>query len=169
MIYAMRFCNGHHARAMLCLHGQVVQHHALRPMHPHTAEPCEVATVSPRTPRVRKTTNVLQRVALKLVECRSYLYLAQTLSVKGKAGHVVPGSDLKIKPSVAPSNLHRALAVHAKRSDLRITECKERLQAVVTGDDDLLVALKNSDGHVISCGQPDGWICPDDSALEIDR
>ena len=106
------------------------------------------------------------------VECRSYLYLAQTLSVKGKAGHVVPGSDLKIKPSVAPSNLHRALAVHAKRSDLRITECKERLQAVVTGDDDLLVALKNSDGHGISCGQPDGWICPsfpDDSALEIDR
>ena len=45
----MRFCNGHHARAMLCLHGQVVQHHALRPMHPQTAAPCEVATVSPRT------------------------------------------------------------------------------------------------------------------------
>ena len=61
-------------------------------------------------------------------------------------------------------------AVHGNRSELRITECKERLQAVVTGDDDLLLALKNSDGHSISSGQPDGWICvsiPVNNALDI--
>jgi len=43
-----------------------------------------------------------------------------------------------------------------RRSELRITECKERLQAAVTGDGDLLLALKNSDGLASSSGQPDG-------------
>ena len=88
------------------------------------------------------------------VHCWTTTRRTSKQSIFTKCNHKVKSRFL----SIHRHSLTGAHPVHGKRFALCITECKERLQAALIGDDHFFFALQNSHGHAVSSTQADGAI-----------